>query len=1164
MTKINRITIHGFKSFAQKTEIPFDDKYNCILGPNGSGKSNVGDAICFVLGRLSAKSLRAEKTGNMVFNGGKNKRPASEALVEIAFSNESKIFPIDANEVVVSRALTKDGTSIYRLNGKKATRTEILDVLSSAKINPQGYNIVLQGDIHRFVDMTPLERRGVIEEISDVSTYEEKKHKAILELTKVDEKMNEASVILKERRTYLNELKKDRDQAIQFRDLKKKIDSYKATIVHLQFKEKEGHKGKYDREISKFQEQIIATDKIIESLKKQLLDHKSQIIKINSEIEEKGEKGQLKVHKEVEDLKVSLAEEKTRLSTLKDEINKLQLRKDQLVQEMKEIEEKSSFSELRKKELQQLVQKKSKDLQDLEKSIGDFKKKNKIESSQEMEKEIEDIEKIIETREEGIQKIRQSQQELLRDKDRLEYQLESLDEKIKKRKEVEQQSKAQVQELQQKKQDFKSATLKLNQCLDQDSSFAAQLANGRKRLVSIQDDQAKLNGRINSAQASLASNHAVSAILENRKKFKGVHGTVAELGQVNKKFALALETAAGSRMQFLIVDDDEVAADCIKFLKNQQLGTASFIPLNKIKTMEIGQEDKKLVKSSGAHDFAINLVSFKPQFQKAFSFVFGNTLVVEDIETARKIGIGKIKMASLDGSLAESSGVMRGGFNSKKSFIGFKEKDSLEELEKLDHEIGELQGVVANLEIKREANDKEISFLRNKKSELEAEIIKLEKTLHLEDGDLDATTEMKKELGIKIKESTDKLNNVMKEITNINKDLAELKTKKQNFRSQVNELRNPRLLAQLSAFDETKIKTREEISALESEMKNLSSNVEQMFLPEKEKIKEIMKQHEKEEIKFQKEIKDLAERVAKKEKDLSQKESESKEFYSKYKELFNQREKLSAQVTKAENEIESARDKIRNHEREINMVSLQNAEIKAKLAGLEEEFTRYKDAEIVTGKSVEELQHESTKQELVMAQMSTVNMKALEIYEEVEKEYGNLVEKRKSLEKEKTDVLTLMNEIETKKKEHFMNTFEQANDNFQKVFTSLFKKGKAYLELENPAMPFEGGLNVKVRITGNRFLDIKSLSGGEKTLTALSFIFAIQEYQPASFYVLDEIDAALDKHNSETLSKLIRSYSTNAQYIVISHNDSIISEADSLFGVTMNEDGISKIVALKI
>lgn len=195
--------------------------------------------------------------------------------------------------------------------------------------------------------------------------------------------------------------------------------------------------------------------------------------------------------------------------------------------------------------------------------------------------------------------------------------------------------------------------------------------------------------------------------------------------------------------------------------------------------------------------------------------------------------------------------------------------------------------------------------------------------------------------------------------------------------------------------------------------------------------------------------------------------------------------------------------------------------------------------------------------------MTAVNMKALEIYEAVEKEYNSLIEKRESLIKEKTDVLTLMNEIETKKKENFMKTYTVANKNFERIFTTLFKKGQAYLELDNPESPFEDGLSIKVKITGTRFMDLKSLSGGEKTLTALSFIFAIQEYQPASFYILDEIDAALDKHNAETLARLIRAYSDRAQYIVISHNDSIIAEADTLFGISMS-DGVSKVTSLRI
>ena len=1163
MTKINRISIHGFKSFANKIDIPFDNKFNVVLGPNGAGKSNVGDAICFVLGRLSAKSMRAEKASNLIFNGGKNKKPATSASVEIAFDNSTKIFPHQDKEIVVNRTINKDGGSTYRINGKKMTRTEVLDMLSAARINPDGHNIVLQGDIMRFVDMSHLDRRKIIEEISDVTLYEEKKHKALLELQHVDEQLNNAEIILKERKVYLQELKKDRDQALKFKEMKERVDSNRATLVSLQIQEKEELKAKYDAEMQKHQGKITVAEKEIETLRQKIADSKQKMVDINKDIEQRGEKEQIKVHKDIEDLKVILTKDKARISTLKDEIGKIAQRKDQFQHEIKDLEEKTDTHSRQQKELQQSIAKKQKELQDAERQIAEFKKKNKIETSANLDKELEEKDKLIEQKQEEVQRIRQQQQDLLREKDKLDYQLQTLDERIKKVKEVELNNKQQVQELQQKKNDFKSATLKLNQCLDQDSSYASQTANARKRLTELQEKQAQLNAKSMTLQAGLSSNQALKAILDNKKKFSGVHGTMAELGQVDKKYALALESTAGNRMQHLVVDNDGIAAECIKYLKAQKLGTASFIPLNKIHGRDISSENKTLLKQQGVHDFAINVISFKSQYKKAFEYVFGDTLLVEDIEVARKVGIGKIKMAALDGSMAEASGVMKGGFLQRKSNFGFLEKDSQEDLERIDQEVSAQEGIITNVQHKREGNELEISTLRNKRAELEAECIKLEKILHLEDADLNATNELRKELTIQVKSVNDNLAKVQQSVSTINRDLAELKSKKQMLRSEVSELRNPRLLAQLSAFEELRQKCREELVRYEGDLKNSVTHLEQMFAPEREKIKEIVKQHDKEETQFNVEIKDLSQKVTINEKDLTLKEQASKEFYSRYRESFAQREKLSAEASKAENEIENVREKSRSNEREVNLVSLKNAEIKARLAALQEELSRFKNVEIFKNKLAPELQQEINKFEVMLGQMSAVNMKALEVYEQVEQEYGRLTQKKDSLDKEKTDVMTLMNEIETKKKDHFMKTFNQVGDNFQRIFGSLFTKGKAYLELDNQAKPFDDGLSVKVKFTGNRFLDIKSLSGGEKTLTALAFIFAIQEYQPASFYVLDEIDAALDKHNSETLSKLVRSYADHAQYIVISHNDAVISEADTLFGVSMN-DGVSKVTSLKV
>ncbi len=241
MTKINKFVLHGFKSFAKRTELVFGDRFNCILGPNGSGKSNVLDALCFVLGRSSAKAMRAEKSENLIYNGGKTKDPAKQGEVSIFFDNSKKTFPLDVSEVKISRIVRPNG-SIYKINDKTRTRQEVIDLLAVAKIDPEGYNIILQGDIIRFVEMSPIERRGLVEEITGISIYEDKKQKALNELQKVEEQLREADIILKERDGYLKDLKKDRDQALKYQDIMKRINQNKATLLHMQITKKDDEK----------------------------------------------------------------------------------------------------------------------------------------------------------------------------------------------------------------------------------------------------------------------------------------------------------------------------------------------------------------------------------------------------------------------------------------------------------------------------------------------------------------------------------------------------------------------------------------------------------------------------------------------------------------------------------------------------------------------------------------------------------------------------------------------------------------------------------------------------------------------------------------------------------------------------------------------------------
>ena len=286
---------------------------------------------------------------------------------------------------------------------------------------------------------------------------------------------------------------------------------------------------------------------------------------------------------------------------------------------------------------------------------------------------------------------------------------------------------------------------------------------------------------------------------------------------------------------------------------------------------------------------------------------------------------------------------------------------------------------------------------------------------------------------------------------------------------------------------------------------------------------------------------------------------------SKYKELFKVRNSLVDKLRELDIKKAELNEQTRQIELKLNQISLDRATIKAQLAGLAEESKQFKDVELIEGKSIGELKREIDRYEGMVATFGNVNLKSLEIYDSVEEEFKNLTEKRETLLKEKEDVEKMMYEIEIKKKGLFIKSFEKLNEKFQEFYKKLsVKGGEAFLTLENEENPFDGGVVIKVKRVGKRFVDLRSLSGGEKAMTALSLIFAIQEYNPATFYIMDEVDAALDKQNSEKLGKLVKEYSSKAQYIVISHNDFIIQEADTLFGVSMSEHGISKVISLKV
>jgi chromosome segregation protein len=1163
-TRINKMVMHGFKSFAKHTEILFGGNFNCVLGPNGAGKSNVLDALCFVLGKSSSRDLRAEKSANLIYNGGKTKKPAKQGEVHIYFDNSNKVFPTEDSEVKISRIVRENGQSLYKINDKAMTRQQVTNLLSLAKIDPDGYNIILQGDIVKFVEMHPEDRRMLIEDIAGISIYEEKKHKAVLELEKVEQHLRETELILAERSTYLKELKRERDQALKYKDMSDRIKQNKASYLKIQLDKKESEKNEIQSKIDSGNKDLASLREKISRLKQEIEEKKKQIEAISREIEEKGEIEQVKLNKEVETLKIDLAKHGSRIETLKSELGKIKQRRSDLKSSMEDVERKLSQLANEKKDYEAQINSKVKDKEAINGKILKFKEKNNLGNAADIERKVEDIDKKADEFQKEIASLREQQHNLIREKDRIGHDIGMIEDRISKVIDVEREHRHQLEALKDKRQAFKSTTLELNRCLDEDSSLAIQLSSSRKKLNSINEELAKLRARDITIKEIARGDLAIKKIIELKKH--GVYGTVADLGNVSSKYAVALEVAAGPRIKSIVVDNDKLAAELIGYLKENRLGTATFLPLNKISGREASDEAKRLIGAKGVHDLAINLVSYDPKFKKVFSYVFSDTVVVDDIHAATRLGIGKAKFVSLDGDVAETSGAMHGGFRErKKEAFGFREREVSQSIDENENRMHELESAISSLEKRRAENESKITELREKKAIFEGEIIKSETSMHLETGSTDISRQQQNELQSKENEVDSEIAKINNKVSECNRELTNLKIEKQKLRAVIAQLNDPTLLAELNTFEQKYKELSEEMIRLGSEIKNIDAQIINIFLPDREKTEKILKQLDRDEEEFNSESKKLGEIIAQKEFLLKEKEAFAREFYAKFRGLFAEQSKINEEMQKADISIEKLADESRQAEIKINYHSLKNAEIAANLAAISQEFAQYEGVKLDLEKTEEQLKSEISKFEKMREEIGSVNMRALEVYDEAEKQYNEFLEKKGKLGREKDDVMSMMKEIEGRKKELFVKTFDVVNSNFQNFFGMLTTKGaEANLVLENEENPFEGGVRINVKITGSKFLDIRGLSGGEKTMTALAFIFAIQEHEPASFYVLDEIDAALDKHNSEKLAKLIRKYAEKAQYIMISHNDNVVSEADILYGVSMNQDGISQVVSLKI
>jgi chromosome segregation protein len=954
MTYIKKVVMQGFKSFARKTEISLEDAMNVIVGPNGSGKSNITDALCFVLGRLSIKSIRAAKAANLLFSGNKTYKGSQEASVELVFDNRDNTFGIDSSEVTIKRIVRKNGGSIYKINNQTKTRQELLELLAQAGIDPNGFNIVLQGEIQSLVKATPDERRKIIEEVAGISIYETRKHKSLRELEKTEEKLKEVSTVLKERKSYLRNLDKERSEALIHKKLEETISRCKVTILSKNKMEKE-------KEIQKIQEIIENHNHEIEIIRGKIKGGKENINElqdktttINKSIQSSTNNDQERLYKEISDLKAELAGLKVREENFGSRI----------------INSKEKAEENKEK------------IKDLNKEVSKV-----LTSSPEIEKE-KKINKILQEKFDKLERERRRFYILKSELSTLEHQKTERERKI-------------IEE------------------------------NNEIKLI-----EANISSLFEEIKYTKSQNELEDFQKKTKEEIKEIENNILERERENLE-----------REREIAIFERDIKRE--RKLK-EEIFKLRNCPICK---QEVNKDHKH--KISTTSDKKINFST-------------------EELEkNIRKEGKGKEEILNL-----------------KNKLLNLRKK-----LNELDIDEIKLKGLKERKE--------RINYLKNLR-----------------------------------KESSEGIEGLIKKIYSLKTDFEKLKNCEEEYD-------NIRLKLQELSFVDIDVDTniaikKRELNRLNTELKGLIRDIEDSEL-ESKKISTI---------------------IYEKNKLTAKKEIEEQKLYEEFQKLFGEKNELQDKQKAVETEVIGLQHTSKNLEEKIHHNKVRRAEYAAQIDSIKEEISEFGSAEIIN-LPIDQIKDKLQKSQFKISGLGNVNMRSLEAYDKTREQCDLINAKVETIIKEKEQIEKIIAEIDKKKKKSFMKALISVNEYFTRNFSQLSRKGEVFLELENKRDPFEGGLNILVKASRGRYFDVTSLSGGEKTMVALALIFAIQEYSPYCFYILDEIDAALDKHNSELLAALIKKYMKTGQYIIITHNDTLITEATNLYGVSMQEN-ISKIISLKV
>lgn len=1160
---IKQLEIDNFKSFANKSEIPLLKGFTTVSGPNGSGKSNIIDSVLFALGLANASELRAENLSHFISTYTKR----NDAFVKVTFGDTE-----NGEDLTIGRKIRKTSqgyASTYYINDSVTTLTNVHAVLEKYNVTPNSYNVMMQGDVMGITNCTPKNRRKIIDEIAGIADFDRRIDQATNELETVEQRVERSTVILNEVDNRLEQLKEEREVALKYQKLREEKQGLESQVSKVKFFD-------IKRSLEKAHENILefTKKKKEEEVKNKDLDERLNLIKqkyqeISNLVKEKGEAQQIELKKQEEALKGEIDRKNNATNyadkQIHDGLRSIENAKNGIENFKKKIEDFKLKIKLKDDEIAVIKENTKTREAELKKILEDMTGLNAtadqhIEKRNNLRKQLEDLKdeetKLIQSKLPLESELKTLQRDLEDAKTRL-VELTEMKENFAANQDL---KKTLVEQLQKEMADFKIIQQNAMHDLDttkneiNDLNYNIQMAS---RKIAVMETKKQMAEESNFGRA-------VDTIMN--AKLRGVHAPLVKLGTVDKEFSVAMEVAFGGRMAHIVVDDEHVAGVAIELLKSSNAGRATFIPLNKIKKAPTRLQ---LPRDKGVIDFAINLVDFDDEYIDAFYYAVGDTIVVEDLESAKKL-IGKYRMVTLQGELLEKSGSMTGGTRLRTG-LSFSQNDD-EELNKFKDRLKEMEQKLASLENKKTSLEAKLEDVRGKYSDSMSEFSKSKVELDnmnqnyansenilKEKADFIASAEPKivdlnnkldklEEKNVKIYDDMATCQEAIDEVEKLinDKDLKDLKEKTEGVENEIKRLQTKLMTAENDknelnrqiSFHENLIETKtEEITNIEH------NNV---------KLEEDKKRYQNDIVELNKKMEELHEQIVQIEEKLGKLLKERDEINAELIELEKQKHIKAADIERIAEQIESFKARRRELEPQLD-----NAKKDLEDAG--EDVAKLEPIEI----SIEEITSKIQRLEKRMAELGDVNMRALAAYDEVLARQSELKEQIETLSKERKEILERMQGYEQLKKETFMKTYNHINENFKEVFHQL-SEGEGELKLECPDDPLAGGMTIEAQPRDKKLQRLESMSGGEKSLTALAFVFAIQRYMPSPFYAFDEVDASLDTMNVERIAQMVQNQSKETQFIVVSHRRPMIESANRTLGVTQKEKGITKVTGIKL